>query len=922
MDDSTHNEVDPSRDEGEPSHGEAGTDRSEDGTDRRRTVLRRAGIAALALAALVAVGYLALGLLLHTMADPDRLARWTERRLEASLDRDVEVGSVRLGVFPRLEVEVREVRVDNPPDFEAPPFAEVERIRLGVALLPLLRRRVVIDQASVAGATGRLRVLEDGRSNFGDFVPAEGETPASDGPAALRTEVGRVGIERITVSYRNDATGLRAEATGVSGRAALGEASAEGRPVEVALAAAGLSASGLPGGRSLEPRTGALQLRGETGDGFRRLQIREGRVELGSVRVGLEGRVDSLRSPVRRVQLRLTGEELALEDLLALAEALGPSPEAGGRRESGGAAPTAWDSLRATGTVGLDVEIRGALGSDRKPGVEGRATFRDGAYGVPGRAALAEALAGEVRIGADTLWLEGIRGRLLGGTLEASGAVAVDSPRAFRLTATADPRLEAWDRARPGAASPGQMSGAVELDLTLRGRAGQVDRTRVTGTARPADVRIRRPGWSGDLAFPAGSLRLDGDGLSAGELPVVAAGDTLRADLEVTRLFSSRAGRGGVPSLTAALRGPRLRLDALLGREAADTVTYGRLVFARLGGRRVAGRTPEELAAREGFRRPDSLPVEGTVRADLDRVDWGPYRMDDVELEARLAPDRLEITRARLSTFGGRSEGTLSLELGAGPLAPFSLDLGFQGVEAGPLLSTLTPLGALTTGTASFSLAGSGHLDTLLLPVADTLSGDGSLETTDGQLRENPVTAALARALSRPALQSLRFQRWTLPFEVRGDTLMLPRSRLTGTAVPVDFAGRMGFGGDMRLAATVQLPREAAASLAGRGGGLPASLLRRVAGGDGTLPVGLGLTGTVTDPKVEVELDALRRAVEGAGREEAAGEVERRAGGLLRRILGEQGDTTRADTVGGRPDTAGTQPDTAGARADTAGTSG
>lgn len=905
------------------SHNEAGTSHGEAGTDPRRPALRKAGVALLALGALAAVGYLVLAVLFHTMADPDRLARWSEQRLEASLNRDVEVGSVRLGVFPRLEVEVREVRVDNPPDFEGPPFAEVEEVRLRVALLPLLRRRVVIDQASVTGATGRLRVLENGRSNFGDFVPTEGEErPASDGPAGLRTEVGRVGIDRVAVSYRNDATGLRAEATGVSGRMTLGETSGEGRPVEVDLAAAGLSASGLPGGRALESRSGGLQLRGETDDGFRWLQVREGRAELGSVRVGLEGRVDSLRSPVRRVQLRLTGESLAVEDLLALAEGLSPSPGDGGRRAAGAAASSAWDSLRPSGTVGLDVEVRGDLGPDRKPAVEGRATFRDVAAGLPGRASLAEGLAGEVRIGADTLWLEEVRGRLLDGALEASGAVAVDSPRAFRLTATAAPRLEAWTRARPGPASPGEMSGAVGMDLTVRGRAGEVDRTRITGTARPADVRIRRPGWSGDLAFPAGSLRLEGDGLSADDLPVVAAGDTLRADLEMTRLFSSRAERSGVPSLTAAVRGPRLRLDALLGREAADTVTYGRLAFARLGGRRVAGRTPEELAAREGFRRPDSLPLEGTVRADLGRVDWGPYRMDDVELEARLAPDRLEITGARLTTFGGRSEGTFSLELGSGPLAPFSLDLGFQGVEAAPLLSTLTPLGALATGTSSFSLAGSGHLDTLLLPVAGALSGDGSLETTDGQLRENPVTSALARALSRPALRSLRFQRWTLPFEVRGDSLLLPRGRLTGGPVPVDFAGRMSFGGGMQLAATVQLPRDAVASLADRVGGFPSSLLGRVAGGEGTLPVGLGLTGTVMDPQVEVEVDALRQALQAAVRDEAAGEVERRAGGLLRRILGEGKDTTQADTTGAPSDTTGTQPDTTGALPDTTGTSG
>lgn len=882
--------------------------RTEPEVPDRRPALRRVGLAALVLVGLVAVGYLAVGLLLHTMADPDRLARWTEQRLEASLNRDVEVGSVRLRVFPRLEVAVDTLRVDNPPDFDAPPFAEVQRVRLGVALLPLLRRRVEVDDASVSGAAVRLRVLPDGRSNFGDFVPTDEEADGAgpDGAPAFRAEVGRVEVEGVSVAYRDDATGLRVEAREVGGEGALGEPSGGARPVDVRLEAGEISAAGLPGGRSLEPRAGAVRIRGRAAADPASLHIEEGEVRLGAVRVGLAGRVDSLRSPVRRLDLRLSADELAVRDLLALAEGLAPAVEGAGPGATGEDRAAALDSLRPTGTVGLELEVRGALGPDRRPTVDGRATVRDGGFGAPGRPALAEGLEGEVRIGADSLRIERVRGRLLDGELEASGAVAVDSPRAFRLSLTAVPRLEAWPRAVPGVASDGELSGPVALDLAVRGRPGDAAGTRATGTVRPDGVRLRRPGWRGDLTFPGGSLRLTGDGLSGSGLPVVAAGDTLRADLELTGLFSTLGRSGAVRRLTSEVRGPHLDLDALLGREAADSITYGRLAFARLGGRQVAGRTPEELAAREGFRRPDALPVEGTVRAVLGRVIWGPYRMDDVELEARLSPDRLEITRARLSTFGGRAEGTFALQLGPGPLAPFTLEMDLEGVEASQLLSTLTPLGAAATGTTSFSLATSGRLDTLLLPVADQLSGDGRMEARDGQVRENPLTTALARTLSQPTLRAPGFARWILPFEVRGDALQLPQGRLTGGALPVDFAGSVGFGGGLQMAVTVQLPREAASRLAERVGGLPSALLQRVAGGQGALPVGLGLAGTLADPQVTVETDALRQTLQTAAKQEAAGQLERRAEGLLRNILGGRRDTARADTAAAPPDSART----------------
>lgn len=880
-----------------------------DGPGRKasRSTLRRAGLAVLVLAAIAVVGYLAVAVLLHAVADPERLARWTEQRLETSLDRDVAVGSVHLGVFPRLEVDVRNLRIDNPPEFEAPPFAEIDRVRLGVALLPLLRRRVEVDEAGASGAVVRLRVTEDGRSNYGDLVPAEGEEEAApEGSAPLRVEVGHARVEGMSVSYRNDSTGLRAAAEELDGEASLGEPSDDGgRALELDLEGSGLSASGLPGGGALSSRTGGLRLRGETGPDYRWLRIREGEIRLDPVGVGVEGRVDSLRSPVRHLELAIVSRSVAVADLAELAEDLTGGRAAGAGEPSGAAPPSALDSLRPAGTVALDLQVRGPLGPERVPEVAGTATLQDGRLGAPGRPPLADELAGEVRIATDSLRLARLGGRLLDGTLEASGAVALDSPRAYRLSVRSAPQLETLPRAVPGLAAEPELSGSVQLDLAVRGRAGSVAATRATGTARPAAVRVRREGWAGELALPGGTLRLTGDGLVGEALPVVAAGDTLQADLEMTGLFTSRAPDAAVPELTGEVRGGRLDLDALLGREAADSVTYGGLVFARLGGRPVAGRAPEELAGEEGFRRPTSSPVRGTLRAVLGRVDWGPYRLEDVDLLARLAPDRLEVTRARLTTFGGRATGSFSLDLVPGPAAPFSLEMAIEEARAADLLATLTPLGRLATGTTSLSVATSGRLDTLLLPLPSGLSGDGRMEATDGQIRENPVTSALASTLSLPALRSPGFRAWTFPFEIRADTLRLPPGQLTGGPVPVDFAGRIGFGGALGLAATVGLPRQAASSLADQVGGLPSALLRRVAGGEGAVPVGLSLGGTVSEPRVTVEVDALRQALQSAVREEARSEVEERATGLLRRLLPGRSDTAPADTAGAPPDSAG-----------------
>lgn len=865
---------------------------AEDGGRRR---LRKIGLAVLA--ALVLAGGLYLGgaLLLRSMLDSESLAAWAEPRMERALNRDVEIGGVGLDLFPGLDVEIRELAVAGPEGMEAPSLAEVERLRLGVALWPLLRRRVEVDEVVVDGATVRLLALEDGRTTYGDLAPR----PAGDRPdageerAPVALEIRDLRLEDARVTWEDRATGRTVDLRDLSGTAALAR-DPEGWAVSGRLRAGKVDAAGLPGGRSLDDEAAEVELDGRAGPDLRRLEARSGRLRLGEIELRASGRVDSLRSPVRLLDLRLRAESLPLEEVAAL---LRPD--------------TAAAAGEAGGALDVDLAVSGPLGPDRRPEVSGLLRLRDGRWRDAGGDVLAAGLEGELELETDSAVVRRLTGELLGGPLEATGTVHLDSARRFAARLRASPRLERW----PAAGEDRRASGVAELDLSVRGRAGRIASTRARGTVGLQGVAVRRPGWASPVTFPGGTVELRGDSAVASGLPVVVSGDTLRATGRAGGVFSTLGRETARPGVDATVRGPRLDLGALFPRRDDERASYARLAFAQLAGGTLDGRAPSEIAAERDLSRPASLPFTGRLRLELGELLHGPWHLSDVSGTLDVGADRLELRDAVFGVLGGRAAGSMTMGLGAGAAQPFTLGLRVEDAAGEELISRLAPVGRLLSGRTGLRLDLRGSLDTLMLPAAAGLTGEGRLEVGRGRLRENPVTAAVARSLSLSALASPAFDSFVVPFTLRGDSLQLASSTLRADSVSVDLSGVLGLGGRLDLGAALQLPRSILSGIPVPRGAAGEALRRITGGGEGPGRIGLRIGGTTARPDVRLDLSGL--AGEGAAparkaREEVKEALEERARGLLGRVLGRErpaadsaADTVAADTAPAPPDSAG-----------------
>ena len=120
-----------------------------------------------ALVALFAVAVIALFLLFEPGDFRDQIAE----AVKESTGRELTIeGEVSLEIFPWLAIEVGKTRMGNAPGFGDEPFAEFERTRFSVRLLPLLfGGETAIGTAELDGLRLNLAVDRQGRNNWDDL---------------------------------------------------------------------------------------------------------------------------------------------------------------------------------------------------------------------------------------------------------------------------------------------------------------------------------------------------------------------------------------------------------------------------------------------------------------------------------------------------------------------------------------------------------------------------------------------------------------------------------------------------------------------------------------------------------------------------------------------------------------------------------
>src|SRR5262245_339671 len=187
-------------------------------TERQGALTRRMSFLILrdmkiVIGALIVVGLLVIGLIsLPFLVDLASYQDHYKPIIENALNRKIELQSIRLMVWPRIGARIVGFKVMDDPTFSTEPFASLSSLDVGVKLLPLLSKRVEIEEITLREPLITVIKNNGGITNISTLgprtpVPAAAEKPEGQQGDPLQAlallAVDRLSIDGGTLTYRD-----------------------------------------------------------------------------------------------------------------------------------------------------------------------------------------------------------------------------------------------------------------------------------------------------------------------------------------------------------------------------------------------------------------------------------------------------------------------------------------------------------------------------------------------------------------------------------------------------------------------------------------------------------------------------------------------------------------------------------------------
>jgi AsmA protein len=802
---------------------------------------------ALAGCALAAVLLIALVLLVRLLVTPERVKAVILPLAEQALQRQVTLETVKVGLFSGIELHG--LVIDEPGDHE--PFVAADRVLLRFQWLPLLARRVVIDEVSLERPLIQIIRHADGSFNVSTLLaaPASPEVAAKadagqeDSPfsvlvSTVQVHAGRLIFDDRQHSVRTELSELQLDASGITRVGTV--------PVKLSarLQGALLQIDGMI--RPLQ-KDGSLHidLNGLDVVAFAPYYRDQLPGQLSRLKISLQGELSKEGKAVV-ARGKLQGSELDLT-LSALPEA--PLHNARIDADYAVGYHLERDHLDISALTvtfnGLAARLSGSLASLTTapagelelvlPGVDlaglkqalppvllGKAAAFDLAGTLQGSLSLRGPIDQPLlMIQRGDVTLAQVQGSLAGMRPTFDGRIVLtrEAAELQRMTArlgevradfagrivkplehpVADitvtlPRVEL-------ATALAKVPAEMLAGLAGFAPAGQIEaRARLHGAlAKPqtllhsAEVNLHGVEVTVGGARPAftGRLQLAGDRLDSTGLSVQLGRDTAQLKLAARDLF------GRVPVVTADVAAPRLPIEVLLGSSVA--------------GAPAAAPPPAAGADAPGLDLP--LQISGNVR--IGETAWQGLTVNNLAADYALRDNQLTLGAMTGQVAGGSFRNTARIDLGKPGLA-YVASLDLQGVQAEPLLKAFAPAAAgHLSGALTMQLAVNGS-GTRWETISRTLSGDGTLTFRDGRLTSPALVNGLAAFLQLPDLGDINFREFHGKARIVDGRAEIDSS-LSGRQLKLFPRGSLGLDGSISLAMDTRLSPELTARLDRRG---------------------------------------------------------------------------------------------------------
>ena len=221
--------------------------------------------------------------------DPNDFRSQITAAAKKATGRELVLGEIKLGVYPVLGANVKNVSLSNAAGFGEAPMVKITEADVGLRLLPLvLKREIQIGKISLTGLKLNLAKNVEGKSNWDDLAggdkAAKPEEKPGEGPGIKSIDISGIVIKAADISYDDKQSGQAYAVTGLD--LETGSIS-PGDPFDLKLAFSTTVKQPAAKADLDDRNVGLLAL--ELQESHRRHEFEEGRVLVGRIRRGLRG---------------------------------------------------------------------------------------------------------------------------------------------------------------------------------------------------------------------------------------------------------------------------------------------------------------------------------------------------------------------------------------------------------------------------------------------------------------------------------------------------------------------------------------------------------------------------------------------------------------------------------------------------------
>ncbi|KPK74981.1 MAG: hypothetical protein AMJ89_05075, partial [candidate division Zixibacteria bacterium SM23_73] len=422
-------------------------------------------------------------------------------KIEQALNRKVEINDISVSVFGGLGVDIKGMRILNPPGFSEEQFLKFDQLLVRVKFWPLLRKRIEVKKLILESPLIGLEKNKEGISNFADLLEGEGgfflpvsfdQMEIKDGEILYSDYKDK---KRIMLHKFEETAKLsldeRMENIRATGKISIDQIELDFPKYKGKLPSLTFS---------LEHDLN-LNVPGDS------LSINLLRIGIAKVSVDIKGKVEKL-STTPTMNLAISSDEIPLEDVLASLPQEKSSP---------------LNQLKTSGKIKVSASLEGEMKTETLPQIQGKIFFRDVKVDFAQVPQSFKMPYGEINFNNRSVTLFSSEAKLGEAPLEFKAVVDnFDDPHlTSELKMKFDLALLGEFKKMPQGTS---LKGKTEIDAKAYGKIKKPQKMNLSGKVKLRDVEATTPALgvpvenlNADLSFKGGDVNITSLALSLGE---------------------------------------------------------------------------------------------------------------------------------------------------------------------------------------------------------------------------------------------------------------------------------------------------------------------------------------------------------------------------------------------------------------------